>query len=104
VIYRGVLYSAFQRTIGVAGAVAFVTFIFALVHLPQYYESPSTLALLLLLSLALTLMRVYSGNLLPCIIFHTIVNGFQSAALIAEPYLKEAAGISDTAAAFFGFK
>ena len=104
VIYRGVLYSAFQRTIGVAGAVVFVTFIFALVHVPQYYESPSTLLLLLILSLVLTLMRVYSKNLLPCIIFHTIVNGVQSAALIAEPYLKQAAGMNETAAFFFGLR
>jgi hypothetical protein len=36
-------------------------------------------------------MRAISNNLLPCIIFHTIVNGVQSAALIAEPYLKQAA-------------
>jgi hypothetical protein len=104
VIYRGVLYSAFQRTVGVAPAVLFVTLIFALVHVPQYYESPATLALLLILSLVLTLMRAYSGNLLPCIILHTIVNGFQSAGLIAEPYLKQAAGITDSAATFLGLQ
>jgi membrane protease YdiL (CAAX protease family) len=102
VIYRGVLYSAFRRTIGIAGAVVFVTFIFALVHVPQYYESPSTVALLLVLSLVLTLMRVYSQNLLPCIIFHTIVNGVQSMGLIAEPYLKQAAGITETVGTLLG--
>jgi membrane protease YdiL (CAAX protease family) len=102
VIYRGVLFSAFQRSVGVAAAVIFVTLIFALVHVPQYYESPSTLALLLILSLVLTLMRVYSQNLLPCIIFHTIVNGFQSAALIAEPYLRQAAVMEDIARSFLG--
>ncbi len=100
VVYRGVLYSAFQRSMGVAAAVVFVTLIFALVHVPQYYESPSTLGLLLILSLVLTLMRVYSNNLLPCIIFHTIVNGFQSAGLIAEPYIRQAVGMAETAATF----
>jgi uncharacterized protein len=89
VIYRGVLYSAFQRSIGVTAAIVVVTLIFAVVHVPQYYESPSTLMLLLILSLVLTLMRVYSKNLLPCIIFHTIVNGVQSAVLILEPYAKQ---------------
>jgi len=89
VIYRGVLYSAFQRTFGVPAAVAAVTLLFSLVHVPQYYESPSTILLLTVLSLILTLMRVFSGNLLPCIIFHTLINGIQSVGLIAEPYLKE---------------
>ena len=36
VIYRGVLYSAFQRSIGVAAAVVFFTLLFALVDGPQY--------------------------------------------------------------------
>jgi membrane protease YdiL (CAAX protease family) len=100
VIYRGVLFSAFRRATGVAPAIAFVTIIFALVHLPQYYESPATLALLLLLSFGLTMMRAVSGNLLPCIIFHTIVNGIQSAALVFGPYFDKGGG-SETIGIFF---
>jgi membrane protease YdiL (CAAX protease family) len=100
VIYRGVLFSAFQRVTGVGPAVAFVTFIFALVHVPQYYESPSTLMLLLVLSFALTMMRAASGNLLPCIIFHTIVNGIQSVGLILAPYLDKSSG-AETIGLFF---
>jgi membrane protease YdiL (CAAX protease family) len=100
VIYRGVLFSAFRRATGLAPAVAFVTIIFALVHVPQYYESPATLALLLLLSFGLTMMRAYSGNLLPCIIFHTIVNGIQSAALVFGPYFDKGAA-SETLGIFF---
>ena len=91
VIYRGILYSAFQRTLGVAGAVFLVTFLFALVHVPQYYPSFSTIFMICLLSLVLTLIRVKSDNLLPCIVLHTIFNGIQSAFLIAEPYLKQVA-------------
>ena len=87
VIYRGVLYSALQRSIGIPAAVIAVTLIFSLVHVPQYYESPQTIVLLTLLSLILTLLRVFSGSLLPPIIFHTMVNGVQSAILILEPYL-----------------
>jgi uncharacterized protein len=87
VIYRGVLYSAFQRKIGVAGSVFIVTALFALVHVPQYYPSVSTIILICLLSLVLTLIRVKTDNLLPCIILHTIFNGIQSALLIAEPYI-----------------
>lgn len=87
VVYRGILYSAFQRSVGTFAAVALVTFLFALVHVPQYWPSYSTIFLLTLLSLILTLLRVYSGNLLPCIILHTLFNAFQSALLIAEPHL-----------------
>jgi membrane protease YdiL (CAAX protease family) len=87
VIYRGILYSAFQRSVGTFAAVALVTFLFALVHVPQYWPSYSVIFLLTLLSLILTLLRVYSGNLLPCIILHTLFNAFQSALLIAEPHL-----------------
>lgn len=86
-VYRGILYSAFQRSIGTFGAVVLVTLLFALVHVPQYYPSISTILLLTLLSLILTLVRVFTRNLLPCIILHTIFNGIQSAVLIAEPHL-----------------
>ena len=96
VVYRGVLYSALQRSLGVWPAVAMVTVLFALVHLPQYYPSHSTMFLLLLLSLILTLVRVKTGSLLPCIVLHTIFNGIQSTLLILEPYLpKMDPGTSD---------
>ncbi len=86
VIYRGVVYSAFQRKFGVPAAFVFVTFLFAVVHVPQYYPSYSTIFLLALLSMTLTAIRVRSGNLLPCIILHTLFNGLQSLVLIIEPY------------------
>lgn len=88
VVYRGFLYSAFQRSFGVPVAFLLVTFLFALVHVPQYYPSFSTIFLLGLLSVILTFIRVKSGNLLPCIILHTIFNGFQSVLLILEPMIK----------------
>lgn len=87
VVYRGILYSAFQRSFGQVAAVGLVTLLFALVHVPQYWPSVSTIFLLTLLSLILTLLRVYSGNLLPSIILHTVFNGLQSLLLIAEPNL-----------------
>jgi hypothetical protein len=90
VIYRGILYSAFQRTMGVTVAVFVVTMLFALVHVPQYYPSYSTIFLIVLLSLILTLIRARTDNLLPCIVLHTIFNGFQSVLLILEPFFGEA--------------
>jgi membrane protease YdiL (CAAX protease family) len=88
VIYRGIVYSALQRTLGVGAAVITVTLLFAAVHVPQYYPSYSTISLLLLLSLVLTLVRVKTGNLWPCIVLHTLFNGVQSVLLILEPYVK----------------
>ncbi|CAN5387830.1 hypothetical protein BH10ACI1_BH10ACI1_13540 [soil metagenome] len=87
IVYRGVLYSAFQRAFGVTAAVVSVTFLFAVIHVPQYYPSYSTIILIFLLSLILTLIRVRTKNLLPCIALHFAFNGIQSVILIAEPYL-----------------
>jgi membrane protease YdiL (CAAX protease family) len=84
-VYRGVLYSAFQRKFGISAAFILVTVLFALVHVPQYYPSYSTIFLLTLLSLTLTAVRVKSGNLFPCIVLHTLFNGIQSVLLVAEP-------------------
>lgn len=82
VIYRGVLYSAFERALGVPSAFALVTFLFAVVHVPQYYPSYSTIFLLALLSVVLTAIRVRSENLWPCIVLHTLFNGIQSTFLV----------------------
>lgn len=102
VVYRGVLYSAFQRSIGVPGAVFLVTLLFALVHVPQYWGSPGTILLICLLSLVLTLVRVKTDNLLPCVILHTIFNGLQSLVLVLEPYLpKDLTTTEQKAAAVF---
>jgi membrane protease YdiL (CAAX protease family) len=89
VIYRGLLYSAFQRVAGALPAILIVTGLFTAVHVPQYWPSFSTIGLLLLLSLILTFIRFKTGNLLPCIVLHTIFNGFQSVLLILEPYLEK---------------
>lgn len=92
VVYRGILYSAFQRKTGVTYAVAIITALFALVHVPQYSKdfSPDlvSISMIILLSLTLTLVRVRTGNLLPCIILHTVFNGTQSLLLILQPYLE----------------
>lgn len=104
VVYRGVLYSAFQRAIGVPGAFLLTTFLFAVVHVPQYWPSYSTIFLLTLLSLILTTIRVRTNNLLPCIIFHTIFNGLQSISLIAEPLTNKTAVPDPTGLIFHIFK
>ncbi len=89
VIYRGLLYSAFQRTFGTTAAVFLVTFLFALVHVPQYYPDFVAISMICLVSLILTLIRARTGNLLPCIALHFVFNGVQSLLLIFQPFLEK---------------
>jgi membrane protease YdiL (CAAX protease family) len=92
VVYRGVLYSAFQRKFGFTIAIIFVTVLFTAVHVPQYSQNNvpdyASVITLLVLSLALTLVRARTGNLLPCVVLHTVFNGIQSVILVLEPYIQ----------------
>ena len=92
VVYRGVLYSALQRRFGIILAVSFVTILFAAIHIPQYSSNNvpdyAAIIVLVMLSLILTMIRVKTKNLLPCIILHTVFNGIQSVILIFQPYLQ----------------
>jgi membrane protease YdiL (CAAX protease family) len=87
-IYRGVVYSALQRTIGVNGAVIFVLGLFTLIHVPQYWPNVGVIAAVALLSIVLTVVRAYSGRLLPCIVIHMSFNAVQAVLLVAEPYAR----------------
>lgn len=101
VVYRGVLYSALQRTFNVPAAVVLVTFVFALVHFPQYWGDYATLTTLTFLSLLITLIRVKTGSLLPCILFHFLINGIQSLILILQPYLPDTLDVTNVEGFFF---
>lgn len=90
VVYRGVLYSAFERRMGKIGAVAIATFLFAVIHVPQYVPSYATIILIFLLSLTLTIVRAATDNLLPCVALHLVFNGLQSARLLADPLMEQA--------------
>ncbi len=89
VVYRGILYSAFQRSAGVPAAVLITSVLFASIHFFQYWGSPGTIILICILSLVLTLLRARTGNLLPCIALHTVLNGSQSLLMILQPYLEK---------------
>ncbi len=81
-----------------------VTLLFAIVHVPQYWGSPATIVLICILSLVLTLIRVQTGNLLPCIIMHTIFNGIQSVVLLIQPENTQVdPGLQEKAAALLRF-
>ncbi|HKS28249.1 MAG TPA: CPBP family intramembrane glutamic endopeptidase [Pyrinomonadaceae bacterium] len=87
IVYRGILYPALQRAIGVAWAVVAVSILFMAVHIAQYYNNISVIAAIGVLSLALTLVRAYTKSLLPCFIIHLVFNGLQSLYIIFHPYI-----------------
>jgi hypothetical protein len=99
-VYRGAMYSSFRRTFGNGGAIALVTLLFAVVHVPQYYPSYGVILAILLLSLVLTSVRAFTGNLLPCVVIHTVFNGIQSILLIAEPFLPKTAAPTEQPSIF----
>ena len=91
VVFRGVLYSALRRLLGAAWAVATVLFIFAAIHVPQYWPSFGVIGTILLLSTVLTLIRARTGRLLPCFVVHLIFNAIQSVIIVLNPYLERLA-------------
>jgi membrane protease YdiL (CAAX protease family) len=90
-VYRGLLYPALQRTMGKVWAVVLVSLLFTLPHVPQYYNNLAVITVILVLSVTLTLVRAWTGRLLPCFIIHLVFNGIQSIIMIAEPYFQHAA-------------
>jgi membrane protease YdiL (CAAX protease family) len=102
-VYRGVLYSALQRAIGRQWAIIGVMVLFTAVHVPQYWPNFGVIGAVGLLSLSLTLVRAYTGRLLPCFIMHLIFNGIQSALIIFEPYLRQLITNEQKAAAIMTF-
>ncbi|HEV2665774.1 MAG TPA: type II CAAX endopeptidase family protein, partial [Blastocatellia bacterium] len=85
VVYRGVLYGGIEWAHGKVAAIVAVTFLFALVHAQQYWGSVASLAAILSLSLVLTLLRAWTGKLLPCVATHLVYNAIQAAILLMAP-------------------
>jgi hypothetical protein len=85
VIYRGVLYTGIERDLGRSYGIVAVTFLFALVHVPQYWGSYAAITAIVSLSLVLTLLRAWTGKLLPCVATHLVYNGAQAVALLVAP-------------------
>jgi membrane protease YdiL (CAAX protease family) len=89
VVYRGVIYNAFERVAGKAATVAIVSFLFTLVHLFQYRNNWGVVAVIALLSVSLTVVRAWTGRVLPCIVIHTVFNGIQSLIILFYPLIEQ---------------
>lgn len=88
IIYRGVLYPASQRAIGRTGAIALVAGLFAVGHVYQYWPNFGVISAIVLLSVALTMVRAFSGRLLPCFIIHFVFNGIQSIGIVVASFFR----------------
>ena len=89
VIYRGMLYPAIQRLLGMGWAVLVVAIMFAMVHVWQYRNNIGVILVITILSVVLTLVRAWTDRLLPSIVIHTIFNGLQSLFLVLQPFVEK---------------
>ena len=104
VIYRGVLYPAvekvarmvmlvlhppLEKVIGMGVAVAFVSLLFAGVHVFQYYNNIAVILVITILSITLTLVRALTGKVFPAFIIHLVFNGIQSIVLALAPFIEK---------------
>ena len=85
-IYRGVLYSAVEQALGRFVAIGVVSLLFAGVHVFQYQNNIAVIVVITMLSFTLTLMRAYTGKLLPSFVVHLVFNGIQSVVIVLAPF------------------
>ena len=86
-VYRGVLYSAVERTLGKGIAIGVVSLLFAGVHVFQYINNIAVITVITLLSVTLTVVRAYSGKVLPSFVIHLVFNAIQSLVIVLAPFL-----------------
>ena len=87
VIYRGVIYPAVEKVMGMGFAVAIVSMLFAGVHVWQYRTNIAVIVVITLLSVILTLARAVTGKLLPSFIIHLVFNGVQSVLIVLSGFI-----------------
>ncbi|MGH9898280.1 MAG: lysostaphin resistance A-like protein [Pyrinomonadaceae bacterium] len=78
IVYRGVLFSAIKKTSNTWLAVFNVSILFAGVHYFQYQANLGVFAVVVVLSIVLTIVRARTNRLLPCYIIHLAFNGIQA--------------------------
>jgi len=100
VVYRGILYPTLRRALGVAWAIIIISFLFAGVHVLQYYNNIGVIIVITILSITLTVIRAWSGRLLPTVVIHLIFNGIQSLILVFEPLVRKSENITPSVPGF----
>ncbi|MBA2340180.1 MAG: CPBP family intramembrane metalloprotease [Pyrinomonadaceae bacterium] len=90
IVYRGVLYPAAQRVMGMFWAVVVVSLLFTLPHVLQYRQNIAIIAVISAFGFALTIVRARTKRLLPCFVMHAVFNGIQAMALVLDPFVNKA--------------
>lgn len=88
IIYRGMLFPAWQRLTGSTAAVIIVALSFAIPHVPQYWPNMAVIASITTLSLILTIVRARTGNLFHCYVIHLAFNGVQAMLIVLETLVR----------------
>ena len=87
-IYRGVMYSALEQTLGTIIAIIVVSLLFAGVHVFQYINNAAVITVITVLSITLTVARAYTRSMLPSFIIHLVFNGVQSVIIALSPFIR----------------
>lgn len=72
--FRGFLYPALARPIGITGSVLLTSLAFALIHSSQLASAWAPLLLLFIVGIVLTLLRVRTGSVIPGFVLHAGYN------------------------------
>jgi len=82
--FRGFLYPALARPLGITASVLITSALFALIHSSQLASAWAPLLLLFLVGIVLTIVRVRTGSVVPGFLLHAAYNF----TLFAELYLQ----------------
>ena len=73
-LFRGFLYPALARKLGIAWSVLITSAAFAFIHSPQLADAWAPLLLIFIVGLVLTLVRVRTGSVMPGFFLHAAYN------------------------------
>lgn len=73
-IFRGFLFSIFERQVGVLFAITATAVLFAALHIPEYQGAWNHLLLVFLVGIVFSLARGLTGSLTPSIVLHFAYN------------------------------
>ncbi len=74
ILFRGFLYPAFNKYVGVYPAIIGTTVLFTLAHYPQAKDDPLFVTVIVILSLVITFVKAKTGSTWLAIIMHQIYN------------------------------
>ncbi len=80
-IFRGVLFSIFERQVGPWFAVVSTSLLFAGLHVSEYWGAWHHVFMILVVGLVFSLARMLTGSLAPSVILHLAYNATQMAVL-----------------------